>query len=59
MAPPATAIAALQQLDEASVWRLLLQARAGRSPVRHRTNPIEFIQFRSYVFGEVAKLYLS
>ena len=33
MAPPAAAVAALRQLDEASVWRLLLQARAGRSPV--------------------------
>ena len=31
---PAAALAALRQLDEASVWRLLLQARSGRSPVR-------------------------
>ena len=34
LAPPAAAVAALQQLDEASIWRLLLQARAGRTPVR-------------------------
>ena len=34
LAPPAAAVALLRQLDEASTWRLLLQARAGRSPVR-------------------------
>ncbi len=36
MTPPVAAVAALRQLDEASVWRLLLQARAGRSPVSLR-----------------------
>lgn len=40
MAPPAAAIAALRQMDEVSVWRLLLQARSGRSPVRLRVQLI-------------------
>ena len=46
MAVPAAALAVLRQLDEASIWRLLLQARSGRSPVNATLHPCNFIQCR-------------